>query len=129
MPEYIQAAGSEDALRACLQMMIDLGGGRGKASELLTQTSDACEVLNLAMEHRAVDIRGLTISQLTSSFLAGGTPVLALLDDGTPVLIVGYDAFNLVLYHPVLGKTYKIGQETAASVFAVKGNVFISYIR
>ena len=126
--EYATAADPQGAYTACLQMMIQIGGGMGNASELSAQTESFYEALNEAFDGRAVDVSGLTISQLIACYLPQGMPVMGILN-GSPVLIVGYDAFNVTLYDPVLGSTYKMGQDTANTSFEAGDSQFFTFIQ
>lgn len=118
----------EEALAACLHLMILSGGGTGTARDLLREHPDLYDALSAAMPGRALDLTGLTVPQLIACQLPQKCPVAAFLSDGTPVLIVGYDAFNVTLYSPLEGRRYKMGQETAGREFAAGGSVFIGFL-
>ena len=61
--------------------------------------------------------------------LAKGTPVLALNGDGAPVLIIGYDASNILLYNPSGGAAVRVGAEVAQKEFEKSGSVFLTYLK
>lgn len=56
-------------------------------------------------------------------------PVLAMLKDGSAVLIVGFNEFNVVLMNPQTGTVYKMGKKDSTEWFEANGNHFITYIR
>ena len=56
-------------------------------------------------------------------------PVLAILNDGNAVLIVGFNELNTVLMDPQTGEVYKKGINDSTEWFEENGNGFIAYIR
>ena len=56
-------------------------------------------------------------------------PVLALLDDGNAVLIVGFNELNIVVMDPVTGTLYKKGMNDSTEWLKENGNQFITYVR
>ena len=55
--------------------------------------------------------------------------VLATLNDGEAVLIVGFNELNTVLMDPRNGEVYKKGINDSKEWFEENGNSFITYIR
>ena len=55
-------------------------------------------------------------------------PVLATLQDGNAVLIVGFNEFNVVLMNPLTGTVYKMGKNDSTEWFLENGNHFMTYI-
>ena len=58
---------------------------------------------------------------------AGEIPVLAVLQDGSAVLITGFNEQNVVIMDPQTGKVSKKGMNDARTWFAENGNRFIAY--
>lgn len=56
-------------------------------------------------------------------------PVLALLDDGNAVLIVGFNELNIVVMDPVTGTLYKKGMNDSTEWLKENGNRFVTYVR
>lgn len=56
-------------------------------------------------------------------------PVLVMLQDGTAVLLVGYNEKNTVVMNPETGTIYKVGMNDSKEWFEQNGNCFITYIR
>ena len=56
-------------------------------------------------------------------------PVLATLQDGTAVLIVGFNEFNIVVMDPLTGTVYKKGMNDSTEWFKENGNRFITYLK
>lgn len=55
-------------------------------------------------------------------------PVLAVMDDGEAVLIIGFNQQNVVLMNPENGKIYKKGMNDSRMMFETSGNQFITYV-
>ncbi len=124
--ELPTAASDEEAWAACLQMMILRAGGSGNGRDLLAQYGTPWAALNAGMNGRALDLTGLTVSQLIASPLPQDRPVLTLLPNGHPVLVCGFDAFNVTVYDPQEGRSYKMGQDSALAAFSERGRYFLS---
>ena len=56
-------------------------------------------------------------------------PVLALLEDGSAVLLVGFNEFNTGIMDPRTGTIYKMGLNDSREWFEQNGNQFITYRR
>ena len=80
---------------------------------------------------RIVDARGCTLNQVLY-FIFAGNPVLACLEDGSQVLIYGYDQYNISYMRSQEGVgiyTDKMGLNDAAAFFASSGeNDFICFL-
>lgn len=74
-----------------------------------------------------VDLQGCTMDQMMY-YLSRGSVVIGLKSVGEPVLIVGYDEFNLILAEPGSDTTYKYGLNDSREMFQNAGNVFVSYL-
>ena len=55
-------------------------------------------------------------------------PVLALLNSGEAVLIIGFNEQNVVIMDPKTGTIAKKGMNDSRTMFAQNGNRFITYI-
>ena len=57
-------------------------------------------------------------------------PVLASMNDGNAVLIIGFNELNTVLMDPLTGGTpFKKGMNDSTQMFAENGNRFITYMK
>ena len=54
-------------------------------------------------------------------------PVLAVMQDGSAVLVIGFNEQNVVLMDPLTGTVYKKGMNDARSMFEENVNRFIAY--
>ncbi|MCR5293918.1 MAG: hypothetical protein K6E30_01925 [Lachnospiraceae bacterium] len=76
---------------------------------------------------KVLDLSGCTLDQVLYE-LSCGRAVRALLPGGTDALIVGYDAYNTLLYNYADGSHYYMGLNDSRAAFSAGGNVFVSYI-
>lgn len=75
-----------------------------------------------------LDGRGLSLQQVLS-VVAGGIPV-AVSGGSGPVMITGYDPFNVTLVRDTSGGAEELmGQEDAASAFDAAGDDFLCFVR
>ena len=61
-------------------------------------------------------------------YISAGAPVMAVTDTGSAVLIVGYDAQNIVYYEPGQSDLRRAGMNDSASMFEAAGNLFFTYL-
>ena len=54
-------------------------------------------------------------------------PVVAILEDGEAVLIVGFNQYNIVILEPETGKLVKKGMNDSTQWFEKNGNRFLTY--
>lgn len=75
-----------------------------------------------------LDAKGLELNQILY-FVDQGLPVVAYTGEGSYILITGFDQFNVTLYQPETGETWKMGLNDAAAYFQNLQNDFICSIR
>ncbi len=71
-----------------------------------------------------LDGRGLTLNQVLY-FIDQGCPVVAFTGEGQYVLLTGFDQFNVTLYNPESGESWKMGLNDASEYFQNLQNDFI----
>ena len=74
-----------------------------------------------------LDLTGASLTQVLY-YVNLGNPVYAYTGDDTAVLIVGYDAANIIYFDPMTNTNSKMGLSDAQEYFETYGNVFVSYI-
>ena len=75
-----------------------------------------------------LDAKGLGLNQILY-FVDQGLPVVAYTGEGSYVLIIGFDQFNVTLYQPETGENWKMGLNDASAYFQNLQNDFICSIR
>lgn len=131
-PELEIKVGEEDAagssIARCVSAMLEQQSVNIGVTALLEQGKTPKEILETTMEDVFVlDLTGCSLDEVLY-YISLGTPVFAMSDAAEAMLVVGYDAQNVVLYHPMEGTSAKMGQEDAAELFRNAGNVFFGYI-
>ena len=75
-----------------------------------------------------LDLTGCTLDAVLY-YVNQDIPVLALLRDGSAVLLVGFNEKNTVIMNPETGTVYKMGMNDSREWFEQNGNCFLTYIR
>lgn len=118
----------ETSLAISLEEMLSNAGISVKVSDLLSADEDAMEIIEDKIQgSKALDLYGCSLSSVLY-YVSQGTPVLARVDGGENVLIVGYDSKNTIIMDPTTGTVYKKGMNDSTAWFQTQGNEFVSYI-
>lgn len=73
---------------------------------------------------KMLDARGVNMTEMFY-FIEKGIPVKAYKNDGTFVLLIGFDQYNVTIYEPDTKITTKMGLNDAATYFNTCGNDFV----
>ncbi len=95
---------------------------------LLAEGRSAEAILEESLPGTPVNLTGCDMRQIYY-YLSQNTPVLVISTNDTPLLLVGYDPYNVDIYDPLDGSTYKMGQQDALNTFTQAGNQFLGYLR
>ena len=116
-------------LAVCLDTILQFEGISLLTQPMLDRGEDACSILQTSL--RDADILDLTGCSLDAvlNFPDQDIPVLALLEEGKAVLIIGFNEQNVVLMDPATGTVYKKGMNDSRTMFEESGNRFITYMR
>ena len=96
-------------------------------SALISQGETPKQILLNTLKDAAVlDLTGCTVDEILY-YVSNGYPVFAMTGSNDAVLVVGYDANNVVLYDPAMGETYKRTIADADEMFFNAGNIFFTY--
>lgn len=117
------------SLAVCLDTMLKFEGIMKNTEYLLSQGETILSILgdNLPEAH-ILDLSGCSMDSVLY-YVNQDIPVLALLNDGNAVLIVGFNELNTVIMDPVTGTIYKKGMNDLKEWFERNGNRFITYIK
>lgn len=127
------AAGEEESsLAVCLDTLLQYEGVVRNTGYLLSMGKTAREILTENLEGMQIlDLEGCSLDSVLY-FVNRDIPVLASLQDGNAVLIVGFNQYNVVLMNPKKGAdsecVYKMGIHDAEAWFEENGNIFITYL-
>ena len=124
----LSTSDGENSLGLCLTQMLTAAGYTVDAKPLLEQGEPPLSILNKYVEGDVLDLTGLSVDNVLY-YVSRGYPVLAVLGENKGVLIVGYDAFNVLILDPSEGtEPYKKGLNDSREYFNDLGNNFISFV-
>lgn len=122
-----EATDGQSTLAVCLNAILKFEGIVRDVSDMLEMGSDVVSILEQNLEGRTVmNLRGCSLDMVLY-YPDREKPVLAVLKDGSAVLIVGFNEQNVVLMDPADGRVYKKGINDSRSWFEENGNQFIAY--
>ncbi len=123
-------AATEDnsSLAVCLNTMLAAEGITRNSQYLLDQGKSALSILDEHMEEAQIlDLSGCSLDSVLY-YVNRDIPVMAILQDKSAVLIVGFNELNTVIMDPATGTIYKKGMNDSTEWFNQNGNQFITYI-
>lgn len=125
-PVAAEADGEE--LAVCLDVMLALEGFTVDTSPLLRQGREPEEILEeKGQGMTALDLNGCRLD-IILYYVAQDIPVLARMVDGSAVLVIGYNEYQIVVMNPQTGTNYKMSMTEAGRWFEENGNWFLTYL-
>ena len=76
---------------------------------------------------QVLDLTGLTMNEILY-FISIGNPVYTELAENGAVLLVGYDATDIYIYHPMTGQITHENKAVIEQEILAAGSVYISYV-
>lgn len=117
------------SLTVCLDTILRLEGVIRNSDYLLSKEESIYRILSENLENTQVlDLKGCNLESMLY-YINQDIPVLAILNDGSAVLVIGFNEHNVVIMDPVKAKIYKKGIKDANQWFEENGNYFLTYIR
>lgn len=122
-------SGDRGALAVCLDAMLEYEGISRNTQFLLDRGGNVLEILedNL-IDATILDLTGCSLDAVLY-YVNRDIPVLVLLENGSAVLLVGFNEFNTGILDPMKGTIEKMGLNDSAEWFSENGNRFITYRR
>ncbi|MCD8120878.1 MAG: C39 family peptidase [Clostridiales bacterium] len=71
-----------------------------------------------------LDAYGCSLTQVLY-YIDRGLPVIGYTGDGSYLVLTGYDAYNVTVYDPLSGQTWRLGLNDSTEFFRGRGNEFI----
>ena len=119
--------GTGGSIVQCVNAMLEKEGINISVSALVEQGETPKQILiNTLKDATVLDLTGCTVDEILY-YVSNGYPVFAMTGTSDAVLVIGYDANNVVLFNPVTGTSYKQAITDADTMFANAGNVFFTY--
>jgi hypothetical protein len=123
MPEY------SSSLAVCLDVILQYEGITQSSYYLLRRGETALSILRNNLPNiELLDLTGCSLDSILY-YVNRDIPVMAMLDDGNAVLIVGFEELNIFLMDPLVGEVFRMGRNDTTALFEDNGNRFITYVR
>ena len=120
---------TRSSLAVCLDTILKFEGISRNTERLLNRGDTVFSILGSDLQECTVlDLSGCSLDAVLY-YVNQDIPVLALLDDGNAVLVVGFNELNIVVMDPVTGTLYKKGMNDSTEWLKENGNRFITYVR
>lgn len=115
------------SMSICLDAMLKLQGVSRNTEYMLAKGTKAKDILsdNLADAY-VLNLTGCTMD-VAFYYLNQDIPVMAVLNNGNTVLLIGYNEQNVVWYDPAIREIYKKGINDSRELFEANGNRFLTY--
>ncbi len=125
--EEMQADESTSSTAICLDAMLKQEEIFKDTAALLNENT-VLSVLENNLEATVLDLTGSSLNAVLY-YVSRGYPVMATVEGGESVLIVGYDEKNTIIFDPREGTIAKKGMNDSKEWFEINGNQFITYIK
>ncbi|MDD3368641.1 MAG: hypothetical protein PHP50_07085 [Lachnospiraceae bacterium] len=124
-----QVTEEKDSLAICLDTMLAFENVARNTELMLENGMSATDILAENIENAQVlDLTGCSLDAILY-YVNKDIPVLANLNDGKAVLVIGFNEQNIVVMNPESGTVYKMGMNDATEWLDENGNKFITYIK
>lgn len=119
----------KNSLAVCLDTILKCEGVTKNTEYMLAKGQSVLSVLENNLEDAQIlDLSGCSLDSVLY-YVNRDIPVLAMLQDGNAVLIIGFNELNIVVMDPQTGKIFKKGMNDSTEWFLENGNCFVTYIR
>lgn len=119
----------QTSLSVCLDTILKLEGIVRDTQASLDQGNTVTQILEDNLEKAQIlDLTGCSLNAVLY-YVNKDIPVMAMLENGEAVLIVGFNEFNIVIMEPATGTLYKKGMNDSSQWFEENGNNFVTYMR
>ncbi len=117
------------SVAVCLDTILKYEGISRNSAALLRSGESMFTILqNNLSEAQILDLSGCSLNSILY-YVSRDIPVMALLNDGNAVLIVGYNELNTVIFNPLSGQIKKMGMNDSTDYFEANGNSFFTYVK
>lgn len=126
--EEVRAEAGESTLAACLRKILEFEGQHADVMQEMKEGSSPEEVLTVHSGGEGLDLTGCTVEEIQYT-ISRETPVIAVLEDGHAVLLIGYNKEKIAYLDPEDGKRYSVTKQTMKEMAAKSGNTFVGYAK
>lgn len=114
-----------DSIYASAKMLLEYSGISIDSIDIYKKNSTIYEILHTTAADAMLNLSGSSLEDMYY-FLDKDIPVIAMKNSTDALLIIGYDAYNILVIDPVLQKTMKIGYNDSVQMFNEAGNIFFT---
>lgn len=119
---------ADNSTAVCLDLILQHRGISLNVQSLLDQGQSTLEILqNNLSNAKILELDGCSMEAMLY-YVNQDIPVMATLNDGNSVLIIGFNDLNTVLLEPTKGEVYKLGKNDTTALFDSNGNHFVTYL-
>ncbi len=127
MAESYEDITAHSSVEVCLDLMLRYEGINRNVRSLLDEGESVVSILKTSLpDAQILELDGCPLSSMLY-YVNQDIPVLGMLNDGSAMLIVGFNDLNTVLVNPQTGQVYKYGMNDTDKLFSENGNHFITY--
>jgi hypothetical protein len=120
---------SKDSTDVCLDLMLKFEGVGRDVEALRGSGSSVVSILESSFpDYQVLELDGCPLQSMLY-YVNQDIPVMGMLNDGTSLLVIGFNDLNTVLVNPLNGQVYKYGMNDTDKLFSENGNHFITYIK
>ena len=115
-------------LAVCLDTILEYAGSIKNTQLMLDKNQTVAQILDENLNDvRVLELRGVCLDAVLY-YVNKDIPVLVTLEDGSAMLVIGFNELNIVVMDPKKGTVYKIGMNDATEMFNENGNSFVTYL-
>lgn len=125
-----QVTPEKNSVAVCLDTMLKYEGVLRNTELWLNRGETPLSILKQQLpDAEVMDLSGCSLDAVLY-YVNRDIPVLSIQEDGSAVLIIGFNELNTVLFDPAEGTPiYKKGMNDSTEWFAQNGNSFLTYVR
>lgn len=124
-----QMSEERSSLAVCLDTILAYEGIVRNSEYMLRRGDSVLTILKESLEDEQIlDLTGCTLDSVLY-YVNKDIPVLVMMEDGSAVLLIGFNEKNTVIMNPETGTVYKVGMNDSTAWFEQNGNRFITYIK
>ncbi len=128
MAESYEEITSKDSVAVCLDLVLKFEGVNRDVENLLASGESVVSILKSSFPtSQILELDGCPLSSMLY-YVNQDIPVMAMLNDGSAMLLIGFNDLNTVLMNPQTGQVYKYGMNDSDKLFSENGNHFITYL-
>ncbi len=118
-----------DSTVVCLDLMLRFEGVNRNVEDLRENGESVTGKLKSSLpDAQVLELDGCPM-QAMLYYVNQDIPVLCMMNDGSSLLLIGFNEQNTVLANPRNGQVYKYGMNDSEKLFEENGNHFITYLK